>query len=98
MIEELAEQCEPGIERSRQTLVGRNVGEVDVGAVQLDAVGGRATRKARRGRRRSIQNALCGGEGCCSVGGRCLQCRIVRAGCCCCCCCCLNALGIGHGL
>ncbi len=40
VIEELAEQCEPGVERSRQTFVGRNVGEVDVVTIQLDAVGG----------------------------------------------------------
>ena len=39
VIEELAEQREPGVERRRQALVGRDVGDDDVGAVELDAVG-----------------------------------------------------------
>ena len=42
VVEELAEQCEPGVERRRQALVRRDVGDLDVGALELDAVGGQA--------------------------------------------------------
>ena len=42
VVEELAEQGEPGVERRRQAFVGRGVGDDDVGAVELDAVGRRA--------------------------------------------------------
>ena len=40
VIEELAEQREPGVERGRQAFVRRDVGEMDVVAIQLDAVTG----------------------------------------------------------
>ena len=41
MIEELAEQREPGIERRRQTTVGRHVGDRDVVAIHGEAEGGK---------------------------------------------------------
>ena len=37
VVEELAEQREPGVERRRQALVRRDVGQVDVVAVHCDA-------------------------------------------------------------
>jgi hypothetical protein len=39
VVEELAEQREPGIERRREAAVGRGVRQVDVVAVHGDAVG-----------------------------------------------------------
>ena len=56
VIEELAEQREPGIERGRQAVVRRDVGDLDVVAVHRDAEGLEA-RIADRARDRQIVDA-----------------------------------------